>query len=162
MKEQTCCFSGHRNLPAEDVYKIRRTLKETILSLINAGIIYYGCGGARGFDLLAAQTILEIKETHPELRLIMVYPCKNQTRYWNDDDREMYDSIKSRSDKCVYIANEYDDTCMAKRNRHLINNSSFCICYLNREHSGTGYTVSYAEKKGLQIINIAENEKNGL
>lgn len=160
MKEQTCCFSGHRNLPADDIYKIKRTLKATILSLIKDDIIYYGCGGARGFDLLAAQIILELKEIYPELRLIMVYPCRNQTRYWNEEDRKIYDNIKNKSDKCVYIANDYDDTCMAKRNRHLINNSSFCICYLNHERSGTGYTIDYAEKKGLKIINIANQKRS--
>ena len=43
-----------------------------------------------------------------------------------------------------------------RRNRHFINGSSMCICYLSREDSGTEKTVCVARKEGLQIINIAE------
>ena len=42
-----------------------------------------------------------------------------------------------------------------RRNRHFINGSSMCICYLSREDSGTEKTVRVARKEGLQIINIA-------
>lgn len=157
MKSRTCFFTGHRNLPPDDIYKIRRSLKQTVISLIENGTVYFGCGGARGFDLLAAQVILELRKTYPDLRLIMVYPCRNQTRYWNDTDKEIYEYIRKRSDKCVWIANEYNDECMQRRNRHLVNNSKLCICYLTDKHSGTQYTVNYAEKKGVTIINIADN-----
>ena len=43
---------------------------------------------------------------------------------------------------------------MHKRNRHLANNSSVCVCYLTEESGGTFYTVNYAKQKGLEIINI--------
>jgi len=42
---------------------------------------------------------------------------------------------------------------MHKRNRHLVDNSSVCVCYLNKENGGTAYTVDYAGKKGLELIN---------
>ena len=32
---------------------------------------------------------------------------------------------------------------------------SVCVCYLNRESGGTAYTVRYAKRKGLEIINLA-------
>ncbi len=46
--------------------------------------------------------------------------------------------------------------CIVKRNRHLVDYSSACICYLNKSTGGTAYTVEYAKKRGLQIINLAE------
>ena len=46
---------------------------------------------------------------------------------------------------------------MAKRNRHLVDNSSVCVAYLTRSGGGTAYTVEYAKKHGLKIINIAKN-----
>ena len=55
----------------------------------------------------------------------------------------------------VYTAQQYARGCMHKRNRHLVDNSSVCVCYLNRESGGTAYTVDYAEKQGLEIINLA-------
>lgn len=46
---------------------------------------------------------------------------------------------------------------MAKRNRHLVDNSSVCVAYLTQSGGGTAYTVEYANKHGLKIINIAKN-----
>ena len=37
----------------------------------------------------------------------------------------------------------------------MVDNSSVCVCYLNRESGGTAYTVDYARKNGLEIINLA-------
>ena len=42
--------------------------------------MFYGAGGALGFDTLAAQTVLDMKKEYPQLRLILVLPCEDQTR----------------------------------------------------------------------------------
>ncbi len=61
-----------------------------------------------------------------------------------------------QANKVVYISQKYTPDCMLRRNRHLVDYSSVCICYLNKTTGGTAYTVKYAQKCGLQIINIAE------
>jgi uncharacterized phage-like protein YoqJ len=85
-----------------------------------------------------------------------VLPCVNQTKGWKEKDVDVYEFIKSQCDKYVYISKEYTSNCMLKRNRHLVDNSSLCICYLTENTGGTAYTVRYAKQKGLRIINIAE------
>ena len=45
---------------------------------------------------------------------------------------------------------------MHKRNRHLVNNSSLCICYLTEEKGGTYYTVKYAQENQLAVVNVVE------
>ena len=87
----------------------------------------------------------------PQRRL----PCLTQTRGWRPEDIAEYERIKAQADKVVYTAQQYTRGCMHKRNRHLVDNSSVCVCYLNRESGGTAYTVRYARKKGLEIINLA-------
>lgn len=49
--------------------------------------------------------------------------------------------------------------CMHRRNRHLVDNSGVCVCYLTRNSGGTAYTVNYAKKQGVNVFNIAENIK---
>lgn len=44
---------------------------------------------------------------------------------------------------------------MFKRNRHLVDCSSVCVCYLTKPSGGTAYTVKYAASGGLTIVNIA-------
>lgn len=127
----------------------------TILRYINKGYCYFGSGGALGFDLLAAQTILELRQQYPHIKLIMVLPCKTQTKFWMQDDIEAHNHILISADKVVHVSKDYTKNCMYKRNRYLVSNSSLCICYLTNQASGTAYTVRYAQKLNLNIINIA-------
>lgn len=50
MKSKTCCFTGHRRLPEKEQSIIECKLKDSIESLIQNGYLYFGVGGAIGFD----------------------------------------------------------------------------------------------------------------
>lgn len=156
MKNQTVCFTGHRKIPAEQAGALGRQLKSTLIQLINDGYRYFGAGGALGYDTLAAQTVLELKTQYPDVKLILVLPCLSQTRGWSARDIEIYEDIKNKADKVVYTSQEYTKGCMHKRNRHLVDNSSVCVCYLTESTGGTAYTVDYARKNQLTVINLGE------
>ena len=155
MKNRTCCFTGHRQIPLEKWTEIADRLEHTIIRLYQEGIRYFGAGGALGFDTLAAQTVIRLRESCPGMKLILVLPCLTQTRGWRPEDVAEYERIKAQADKTVYTAQEYTRGCMHKRNRHLVDNSGVCVCYLTDDSGGTAYTVKYAEKRGLEIINVA-------
>jgi uncharacterized phage-like protein YoqJ len=156
-RTQTCCFTGHRKIPHEQLAQTQKRLKETIQALIEKGVIYYGAGGALGFDTLAATTVLKMKEDYPEIKLILVLPCVAQADWWDASDREVYEEIKQMADNVVYTSQEYTRGCMHKRNRHLVDNSSICICYLTDKTGGTAYTVGYAKSAGVRVINLADD-----
>lgn len=155
IKEQTACFTGHRIIAPNEKQEIYCRLKDTIIDLIKKGYKYFGTGGALGFDTLAEQAIIELRDKYPEIKLILVLPCVSQSERWRDCDKKLYENIKAKANKIVYTSRAYYRGCMQKRNRHLINYSSVCVCYLLRKTGGTAYTVKYAENKGLRIINIA-------
>ena len=156
IKDQTACFTGHRKIPFLRKRKIKKRLKQVLVEAIEQGYRYFGAGGALGFDVLAAQTVLELKREYPEIKLILVLPCQDQTRGWAQKDIEEYERIKAAADKVVFTSKEYYSGCMHKRNRHLVDNSSLCICYLTEQSGGTAYTVDYAQAHGLKIINVAK------
>ena len=156
MREKTCCFTGHRNIPLLKRKAVVRNLKNELTTLIDKGYQFFGAGGALGFDTIAAQTVLELKEQFPHIKLILVLPCETQTRGWKEKDIAIYEEIKRQADKVVYTSKEYTRGCMHKRNRHLVDNSSICIAYLTEQSGGTAYTVDYSMKNGLSVINIAE------
>ena len=158
MRLYTCCFTGHRVLPEKDYTILKNRLRERAEAAIRSGYRYFGCGGALGFDTLAAQTVLELREEYKHIRLILVLPCKTQTKYWQKADITEYEWIKTAADKVVYISEEYTEDCMLRRNRHLAENSSLCICCLTKQTGGTAYTVRLARKNGLKIWNIAEEK----
>lgn len=156
MREKTCCFTGHRELPTGlGRWKLAAKLEKAIINQIENGIQFFGAGGARGFDALAARTVLKLKKRYPDIKLILVLPCRDQAKKWPSEDVEEYERIKALADKVKYTAQEYSPGCMHRRNRHLVDNSSVCICYLTKKDGGTAYTVGYARENHLEIINIA-------
>lgn len=156
LREQTVCFTGHRNIPPECISGVSERLNEQVIKLIEDGYRFFGAGGALGFDTIAAQTIIKLREQFPHIRLILVLPCLSQAASWSTKDQEIYEEIKQRADKIVFTSEHYFRGCMQKRNRHLVDNSSICVCYLTENTGGTAYTVRYAQTKGLRIENIAK------
>lgn len=155
LRERTCCFTGHRNIPKDQYPVVRKLLKDVLHEMVEEGVIYYGAGGALGFDTLAAQCVLDMKKEFPQIKLILVLPCVSQAAKWGKRDQDIYESIRARADKCRYVSHEYTRDCMYRRNRHLVDNSGTCICYLTRNRGGTAYTIDYAKRNGLHIINLA-------
>lgn len=156
MKERTVCFTGHRNIPAGQYDTVYHRLKDVFAGAIGRGYRYFGAGSALGFDTMAAQAVLELKRTYPFIRLILVLPCPSQASRWKEQEQKVYERIKSQADKVVYTSQRYTKDCMYRRNRHLVHCSSMCISYQARSTGGTAYTVRYARKRGLAVINIAQ------
>ena len=156
IKDKTCCFTGHRNISQAQIPVLTTTVTATIRMLVAQGVIYYGAGGALGFDTISAMAVLKLQHTIPQIKLILVLPCLSQAQRWSKNDQEIYESIRAQANKVVYTSQSYSRDCMFIRNRHLVDYSGTCICYLTRPHGGTAYTVNYAQRKGLKIINLAD------
>lgn len=155
MKNKTAFFTGHRNIKKSLYNDIEITVKNIVVNLIRNGVIYYGVGGAIGFDTLASFTILSLKRQYPQIKLIVVLPCKNHTKFWSYKDIILIDEILKKADKIVYISDNYTKNCMLKRNIHLIKHSKYCICYYDNSNiGGTSFSVRWAKRYGLKIYNI--------
>lgn len=48
------------------------------------------------------------------------------------------------------------DGCMKKRDRYMVDHSTYCICARLHPFSRTDQTVKYARRQGLKVINVAE------
>ncbi len=155
MREKTCCFTGHRQIPPSQYELLTIQLRRVLLHLIENGYCFFGTGGALGFDTLAAQTVLSLKEEHSHIRLILVLPHRRQSQFWPKHDCDVYNEIKQKSDKIVYTSSNYTNSCMFKRNRHLVDASSVCVAYLVKDTGGTAYTVNYAKQQNVPLLYVA-------
>ncbi len=155
MKQQTVCFTGHREISPAHRLIINLRLRETVENLIEEGYTRFVAGGALGFDTLAAQTVLAMKKRYPHVRLALILPCRDQADRWSENSRRMYAAILERADEVIYTADLYSRGCMQLRNRRLVDESAVCVAYLNKSAGGTAYTVRYAEQQGLAVLNLA-------
>ncbi len=154
MKRQVCCFSGHREIPQAKIDEIEKSLENEIRKLIKQNVIYYGSGGARGFDMIAAKCVINLRLIFKELKLILVLPFHGHTNNWTQKDKYIFNEVLAKADKVVYTADHYFKGCLHKRNRYLVDNSSHIICYLTKDTGGTKYTADYARTKELNVIQL--------
>lgn len=163
LNSTTACFTGHRSqkLPwlsneEDERYKVMiATLSTEIEKAINNGYKTFLCGMSLGFDMICAETVLNLKERYGDIKIIGALPCYTQDKKWKDKDKQRYRGILSRLDgiRCIY--DEYIGVeCMHERNRYMVNNSSLTIALFNGQRGGTKSTIEYAKKQGVKIVII--------
>lgn len=156
IRERCCCFTGHRLVPAAERAALRARLRAQLLRLSELGVDTFLAGGAVGFDTLAAQEVLRLKEEQPWVYLVLALPCLGQEARWSERDVAVYRSILARADESIYTGDLYSREAMLRRDRYLVDHSAHCVCYLkSTRRGGTAYTVGYAKREGLEIVNLA-------
>jgi uncharacterized phage-like protein YoqJ len=133
---------------------VNARLDELIPELIGKGFTRFLAGGAIGFDTLAAQAVVRTRELYPDIKLIIVQPCKDQEARWNEYQIAEYWRILEQADEVICLSDHYYDGCMQARNRYLAENSGLCVAYMCDGHSGTGYTVKQAKIRDIPVINL--------
>lgn len=148
----TVAFSGYRTekLP-ENIDPIRINLRDTVVKCIEDGYDTFLCGMADGFDLMAAEVVLDLKRTKA-IKLICVIPF--------DDGREKnltYNSILENADEKVVLSNKFSYDSYYKRNEYMVDNCDKLVCYYDGRYGGTEYTVDYAKRKGIKVVNVLDS-----
>ena len=104
MKSNTCCFTGHRpqklpwgfNENSIDCIAMKEIAKIEIQNAIfNYGITHFISGMAIGFDMIAAELVLELKKDYPFITLECAIPCKEQDKLWRQEQKEFVASGQS-------------------------------------------------------------------
>ena len=158
---KVCFFTGHRIIEKGKISQVEGWLREEILDKINHKVEVFIAGGAVGFDTMAAEQVLFMKQDYPDIKLFLYLPCTDQDADWNEADRKRLDDIKKYSDKICYVTkSKYTDGCMKKRNKAMVDASDCGIAYVKTMHSGASQTVKMAMKKGIDVVNIAEKLEN--
>ena len=150
----SCCFTGHRTIPPAVREELTAILDRRLQALYDVGFVEFRAGGAIGFDTLAAERVLALRERHPDCRLVLMLPCRDQSKYWNKAQQAHYDALLEKADRVIYVREHYTPDCMHARNRALVDGSDLCIAYLTENRGGTLYTCSYALKQGVLLRNL--------
>lgn len=143
-KAKSCLFTGHRDLG----YDFRKTdLQSHIQQAAKDGVTDFYVGMAKGFDLLCAETVLEVKKSYPFIRLIACIPCYNQEKNYSQEDKKRYVDILKKVDEKVILSDNYYRGCMQNRDKYMADRGDMLICYCRKETGGTAYTLKYFQKK---------------
>lgn len=152
--EKSCFFTGHRFIATDKKNILKEQLQLKCITLIEQyGVTEFICGGALGFDTLAAFAVLSLKDRYPQIHLHLYLPCTNQSERWSLYDQKILDSLKALADYCKYITNsKYLPGCMQMRNKAMVNDALYGIAYCTNPKSGTYSTLKYAKEKQRKIV----------
>ena len=135
--------------------RLKAVLHEQITVLISAGITTFYTGMDLGADTWLAEIVLDLRRTHPKVKLIAVLPCETQANRWSPEQRERYFNILPNCDDVITLTTHFTATCVKKRNRYMINHAGYLLAvYDNSKKDDTAHTVQYAQDKKRDIISI--------
>lgn len=143
-KEQTATFIGHK-----ECYGVSsEQVCEEIIKLIENGVTDFLSGGMGSFDWMCARIVFELKKIYPHIHNYLVIPYLTFTIL----EEKYFDSI-------IYpegFEKYHFKSAIPARNKYLIDNSAYAICYVTHNWGGAAQTFEKAVKKGLTVINLGE------
>jgi len=159
---KTCAFTGYRPSKMPWGYdetdarcvEFRFRLREALEYLIGQGYTDFMSGGALGFDQMAAEIVLSLREKYPWVRLVMVIPFDGQADKWSREQRGRWLEIIEASDRVIRISHEYDKGVFFKRNHYLVENADLLLAAFDGQPGGTAGTVAYAKRHGVRVVRI--------
>ena len=153
-REHTVCFTGHRMIGHGDEQALS-ALDALLETLYQHGYRDFLCGGALGFDLYAAEQVIQLRSRHEDVKLIFCLPCADQTARWPANACRRYEQLLYLGDEIRVLSPRYYDGCMQVRNTYMVDRSSLCVAYMKRLSGGTLSTVRYAAAEDLIVVNLA-------
>jgi len=131
----------------------KKNLERLLRDLILNGCKTFYDGLAIGFDLFAAEVVVNLKKEFSEIKLIGCIPCPSQDKYYSEEEKARYISILDNCDEVKVVSPHYYKGCMFTRDRYMIDNADALIAYDRGLDGGTRYTLEYAStKKKLVFI----------
>ncbi len=149
-----CCFTGHRDVLKRHMKLLPNMLDELLDDLYQKGVRTFRTGGALGFDTVAALAVLRLRGEHPDVKLELCIPCRDQAKKWSFYSKMVYEKILRKSDEVRCVSEYYTSSCMFERNRMMVNGAHVCVAYYDGGSGGTGYTCSYAQRNRVKVINL--------
>lgn len=187
-KENTVCFSGYRPdkfgflLNENDLNYVNliNNLNAEIKELYFKGYRNFIYGGALGFDIIAAEAVVNLKSKSKsveksngnnlkkefgknskkekplfeDINLFLYKPYPEQEKSFGEEWKNRYTSLLPFCKKIKLISSGYYNGCFHKRNRQMVDDSSVLVTFYTGIAGGTKATYNYALKSGTEIINL--------
>ena len=161
-RSTTCCFTGYRpqKLPwgtnESDVRcrELKKRIYNAVAALYDAGIRHFICGMALGCDMIFCEAVIRLREMYWDVTLEAAVPGSRQSERWDEKGQARYEELVSLCDDCTMIdEGDYTESLLA-RNRYMVDHSCVLLSVYDGRPGGTQYTISYARKAGIEIIEI--------
>ncbi len=139
-----CTFFGHRDCYGLDEKSLERAIEEMIVK--GADTFYVGHQGQ--FDAMVFACLTRLKDLYPHITFSVVlayFPTKHDAYHGYSLYPEGIEVGPPRF-------------AIERRNRWMIAQADYCLCYVNDTWGGAYKFAKQAKKKGLPVINLGSAE----
>lgn len=150
LRTQTVAFTGHRTYSGQ----ADELLRVAIRALYRRGLRTFLSGMAEGFDLVAAEQLLALREELPELRLVCVLPYHDHANHIPQRVRHRYHQVLEAADEVRSLSEGYHPACYHRRNDFLVDHAAYLLAWYDGSPGGTRYTVRRAQQQHLPVENL--------
>lgn len=165
---QVVAFTGHRkerilqgcgNNPLI-LKRIKEAVVRQVTELHRQGYKVYYTGMANGFDMAAAEAVLQVREEYGDIMLVAAVPFRKQPLWFDAEDQLLYACLLERVDRVVMVSENYHKGCYLRRDEYMVRKADVIVAYWDLvPKGGTFYTVSKAMESGKPVINIYASMK---
>jgi len=168
-RQSACCFTGHRpgKLPwgydERDARctELKRRLRDAVDAAYEEGYRHFLCGMAMGCDLYFCECVLALRAQHPDVTVEAAIPCPTQAGDWPEEARTRYRALVSACDYETLVSARYTAECMQRRDRYMVDHASLLIAVYDGTPGGTQYTIQYAMRRGVEIVDLPVTVSGG-
>ncbi len=161
-RQSACSFTGHRpeklpwGLHEDDprCLALKRRLRDAVESAYQEGYRHFLVGMAQGCDLYACECVLALRGRCADVSVEAVIPCPSQADRWSAAQRARWKRLVEQCDYETLVSAHYTPDCMQRRNRYLVDHASLLIAMYDGSPGGTRYTVEYALRRGVDIVDL--------
>ena len=161
-RQISCCFTGHRpeKLPWRSSTSLavtaspKRRIADAVETAYEEGHRHFLCGMALGCDLYFCETVLALRDRHPDVTVEAAVPCPTQADAWAPAQRERYKRLVEACDFETLVSAKYTPYCMQRRDRYMVDHSSLLIAAFDGTPGGTRYTMQYAMSRRVSIVDL--------
>ncbi|WP_088007329.1 SLOG family protein [Indiicoccus explosivorum] len=144
---------------------IKKTLRRRLEPLIEQGLEWVILSGQLGVETWAAEEVLDLQETYPELKYAVITPFLGQEQNWNEAKQEKYEEIIGNADYHVSLTNRpYEAPWQfVEKNRFLLRNTDGLLLVYDDEKEGSPKFLKqeaerYAEKTDYELLFITADD----
>lgn len=165
-RQSACCFTGHRpeKLPWRDreedprCLALKRRIADAVEAAYQQGYRHFLCGMAQGCDLYFCECVLALRRRCPDVTVEAAIPCPSQADGWSAAQRARYRRLVDACDYETLVSQRYTSACMQRRDRYMVDHASLLIAAFDGSAGGTRYTMEYAMRRGLNVVDLPIDE----
>ncbi|WP_336823405.1 DUF1273 domain-containing protein [Sporosarcina sp. USHLN248] len=156
---------GIFNNKHEGIPIIKKALENRLLPLIESGLEWMIISGQPGVETWAAETVIELQESYPDLKYAVITPFLEQEKNWNETKKDAYQFIVSNADFTTALTKRpYEAPWQfIERDKFLLRNSDALLIVYDEENEGSPkfmkkMAMKFADTTNYEVLTITADD----